>query len=225
MNACLIRAVAIDDEAPTLRVITRFCTEVPYLSLERAFQKPQEALDWVQKHPVDLVFLDIRLTEVQKSLPPGTLIIFTTNYSDYAVGNATDYLVKPFAFDRFLQATAKALDSMWQRTPCRDTAPEALVLRGDDGQVPVPLSDILYVEASDDYTRIYLADKKPLVVRASLKRLLTRLPPQGFLRVNRSFIVPLSRVENVRHKIITVAGKEIPIESAYERAFVEHFGQ
>ncbi|HTJ10527.1 MAG TPA: LytTR family DNA-binding domain-containing protein [Dinghuibacter sp.] len=229
----MIRAVAIDDDAPALRAITRFCTEVPYLRLERAFQKPAEALKWIGEHPVDLVFMDMHMPsrtgiDLYKALSPGTLVIFTTTYSDYVVEgfsfSAVDYLQKPFTFDRFVQATAKAREYMAVCVPREDATPEALVLRADSGQVPVPLSEILFIEESDDYVRIHLSAKKPLVVRATLKRMMSRLPPQGFLRVHRSFIVPLARIEKVRDNVISVGGREIPVGAPYERAFFEHFG-
>lgn len=230
----MIRAIAIDDEAPALRVVTRFCVDIPYIRLERAFQKPAEALAFVSKHAIDLVFMDIHMPsrtgiDLYKAMPPGTLVIFTTAYSDYAVEgfslNAIDYLLKPFTFERFCQATEKAREYMELRSPREDALPEALVLRADYGQVPIPLAEILYIEGSDDYARIYLAGKKPLIVRTTLKRLQGRLPAQGFLRVHRSYIVPLARIENVRSKVILVGGKDIPIGASYEKDFFEHFGK
>ncbi|TDX01582.1 LytR/AlgR family response regulator transcription factor [Dinghuibacter silviterrae] len=229
-EATLIRAIAVDDEAPALRVIARLCAEVPFFRLEKTFQKPTEALAWLEQHPVDLLFLDIQMpsqsgVDLYKALSPAPLVIFTTAHSGYAVEgftlNALDYLLKPITFERFRQAAEKAREYMALRAT--SPGPEMLVVRADYGQVPVALADIVFIEGSDDYARIYLEGRKPLIVRTTLKMLLDRLPAAAFLRVHRSFIVPLARIENVRNKVVHVGGREIPIGASYEREFFERF--
>ena len=113
----MIKAVAIDDELPALKVIENFCGKTDLVSLEKTFNKPNEALKFINKFPVDLLFLDIDMpalkgTELYRSLKQKTMAIFTTAYSEYAVEgfnlNAIDYLLKPFTYERFMQAVSKA---------------------------------------------------------------------------------------------------------------------
>jgi two-component SAPR family response regulator len=114
----MIKAIAIDDEPLALKIITHFCSQVDYVELLKTFTKTDEALAYLEKNPVDLLFLDIQMPgkngiDFYKMLSPETMVIFTTAYSEYAVEgfnvNAVDYLLKPFSFERFLTATDKVV--------------------------------------------------------------------------------------------------------------------
>ncbi len=116
----MIKAIAIDDEPPALRIIERFAMNIPAMQLEKSFTRPGEALDYLRSHPVDLLFLDIQMPSVSglhfyKNLPGEPMVIFTTGYSEYAVEGfnlqAVDYLLKPFTQERFDQAVAKAVSA------------------------------------------------------------------------------------------------------------------
>jgi DNA-binding LytR/AlgR family response regulator len=228
----MIKAIAIDDELPALKVIEHFCGQLDCIDLLKTFTKPGEALKYAEKFPVDLLFLDINMPSVSgidfyKSLQQQTMVIFTTAYSEYAVEgfnlDAIDYLLKPFTFERFQRAVHKAREQYQRHGP--DAGQQYLFLRVDYSLLKIAIADILFIEGLDDYLRIHLHQQKPVVVRMTMKALLEKLPAQLFIRVHRSFIVPFARIEAVRNKTITIAGTEIPIGSSYEEAFFSVFGR
>ena len=227
----MIKAIAIDDEAPALKVISNFCNRTEDIRLERTFLSPAEALRYLQSSPVDLLFLDIQMPsltglELYRSIGPGTLAIFTTAHSEYAVEgfdlNAVDYLLKPFTLERFQQAVAKAAEYLaFRQTPIPHS--EALLIRADYSLVRIPVNEILFIEAADDYLRIHRENRTPFLARMTMKSILEMLPPTQFIRTHRSYIVSLPRIDNVRNKTISLAGQDIPISSNYETAFFEKF--
>lgn len=228
----MIQAIAIDDELPALKVIENFCSKVDDLSLQKTFNRPNEALKYVNKFPVDLLFLDINMPalngiDLYKSLRQNTMVIFTTAYSEFAVEgfnlSAVDYLLKPFTFERFTQAVSKAREFYNYQHQKEGTESQYLFIRVDYSLQKIAIADILFVEGLDDYLKIHLHNQKPLVTRMTLKAMQEKLPAREFIRVHRSYIIPFSRIEYVRNKIIAVAGEEIPIGSSYEEAFFKLF--
>ena len=227
----MINAIAIDDEAPALKVIGNFCGRTEGIRLAGAFLKPRDALAYLASSPVDLLFLDIRMPsqsgiDLYKTLDPGPLVIFTTAYSEYAVEgfnlNAIDYLLKPFALERFQQAVAKAIEYIsFRQMP--ENHDDTLLIRADYSLIKVRTADILFVEAADDYLKIHQERKSPLIVRMTMKSLVSMLPANDFVRIHRSYIVALRRIENVRNRTITVGDKNIPIGSNYEDSFFRQF--
>jgi len=226
----MITAIAIDDEAPALKVIGNFCGRTEGIRLERTFLRPDEALAFLQANPVDLLFLDIRMPsqsglDLYKTLDPGPLVIFTTAHSEYAVEgfnlNAIDYLLKPFTLERFQQAVSKATQFLsFRQSPDQS---ETLLIKADYSLIRIRTGDILFVEAADDYLKIHQDNKPPLIARITMKSLIGMLPPGDFIRTHRSYIVALRRIENVRNRIISIAGRNIPIGSYYEAAFFRQF--
>jgi DNA-binding LytR/AlgR family response regulator len=228
----MIIAIAVDDEPPALKVVENFCKEVEFIDLVKTFTKPQEAIKYLNKFPADLLFLDIRMPSVSgiqfcKQIPQDTMVIFTTAYSEYAVEgfnlNAVDYLLKPFTYDRFLQAVNKAHDFYKFYHQQESALQQYMFIRADYSLVKIMLEDILYVEGLDDYLKIYLVDRKPIIARMTMKAMLEKLPVKDFVRVHRSFIVPLKRIERLRNKNLLVAGREIPVGSSYEEDFMRVF--
>jgi DNA-binding LytR/AlgR family response regulator len=228
----MIKAIALDDEPPALKVVENFCSQVDFIELEKSFTNPNEALKHLAKFPTDLVFLDIRMPSVtgfqfRKQVPHDLMVIFTTAYSEYAVEgfnvNAVDYLLKPFTFERFLQAVTKAND-YYKFTHRQESAlRQYLFIRADYSLVKIMLDDILYLEGLDDYLKIFLEGRKPVITRMTMKSALEKLPEKNFIRVHRSFIVPISRIEKVRNKLIYIGDKKIPIGNSYESAFFETY--
>ena len=226
----MITAIAIDDEAPALKVIENFCSRTEGIRLDRSFLRPDQALHYLQRNTVDLLFLDIRMPsqsglELYKTLDPGPLVIFTTAHSEYAVEgfnlNAIDYLLKPFTLERFQQAVNKAGQFLsYRQSPEQG---ETLLIKADYSLIRIRTGDILFVEAADDYLKIHQDNKPPLIVRMTMKSLVSLLPPGDFIRTHRSYIVALRRIENVRNRNITIAGRTIPIGSNYEAAFFQQF--
>lgn len=221
----MILAIALDDEPPALKVVENFCGRVDFIDLVKTYTNPVEALKYINKFPVDLLFLDIRMPSVSgiqfhKQVPKDMMVIFTTAYSEYAVEgfnlNAVDYLLKPFTFDRFMQAVNKAHDFYKFYHQYESAIQQYLFIRADYSLVKVMLEDILYIEGLDDYLKIHLISRKPLVARMTMKTMLEKLPAKDFVRVHRSFILPVKRIERLRNKSLFVAGREIPVGSSYE---------
>lgn len=224
----MIKAIAIDDEPPALRIIERFAGQVTGITLEKSFTRPGEALEYLHEHEVDLLFLDIQMPSVSglhfyKNLPGEPMVIFTTGYSEYAVEGfnlqAVDYLLKPFTQARFEQAVAKAVSAFNFRRQQTGGGQQFISVRADYSVHRVPLADIRYIEGLDDYLKIHLDNAKPIVARMTMKAMVESLPESSFMRVHRSYIVPLARVTMVRNKTIQIGDAQIPIGGSYEEAF------
>jgi|ERR1700757_1996962 len=227
----MIKAIAIDDEPLALKVIENFCEKVDFISLEKTFNKPSEALKYADNFPIDLLFLDINMPSINgiefyKQLKQSTMVIFTTAYSEYAVEgfnlNAVDYILKPFTFDRFLLAVNKA-NEFFNYQNQKENSSQFLFVRADYSLVKINIANILYIEGLDDYLKIHIENQKTIITRITMKSILEKLPPKEFVRIHRSFIVPLKRIESVRNKVISLAGIEIPIGASYEENFFKLF--
>jgi len=224
----MIKAIAIDDEPPALKLIANFCAEVPFIDLQKTFSSPHEALKHLSKFPVDLLFLDINMPslsgiDLYKEVKQDTMAIFTTAHSQYAVEgfnlNAVDFLLKPFTMERFMQAVNKANDFYQYQNAATSAAQQFLFIRADYSLIKIPVADILFIEGLDDYLKIHIHNQKVVVARMTMKAILDKLPPADFIRVHRSFIISFSRIERVRNKAITVHNTEIPIGASYEENF------
>jgi DNA-binding LytR/AlgR family response regulator len=228
----MISAIAIDDEPLALAVIQAFCQQIADLDLKRTFTRTGEALAFLQQEAPELVFLDINMPsitgiELSKMLPQGTMVIFTTAYSEYAVEgfnvNATDYLLKPIDFDRFQKAIEKA--RLWLDFKKNDIRDEEgfIQVKVDYSTVRIPVSEIIYIEGRDNYIKLHLENGKPLLIRMSMKAIEEKLPPRKFIRVHRSFIVALRHVSGVRNKAIHLQDKAFPIGTNYLKDITEMF--
>lgn len=225
----MITCIALDDEPLALELIKAYAQECPGIDLRKTFTRTSEARAFIQEFPVDLILLDIRMPDVSgidfyKGLNRELMVIFTTAYTEFAVTGfdlqAVDYLLKPFTLERFQQAVAKA--QAWQQARKAVAAePEQrhLLVRADYSLVKIPLDDILFIEPMDDYARIHIQGRKPVLTLMSMKSVQEKLPPQEFVRIHRSYIIALSRVEAVRGKQVLVAGQELPIGNTYEETF------
>ena len=221
----MIKAIALDDEPPALRVIENFSARIPEIALQKTFTKPNDAAKYLKGFPVDLIFLDIQMPTISgidffRSLEPAPMVIFTTAFSEYAVEgfnvNAIDYLLKPFTMQRFEQAVNKAMEYFRFTHQTADTKVRHLFVRADYALVKLGFDEILMIEGYDDYLKVYLHDKKTLVLRKTMKNMLKLLPADEFIRVHRSWIVPMKRIESIRNKVIYSGKFEVPIGASYE---------
>jgi DNA-binding LytR/AlgR family response regulator len=224
----MIRAIAIDDEPPALRIIERFAATIPGITLEKSFTRPGEALEYLITHQIDLLFLDIQMPSVSglhfyRNLPSEPMVIFTTGYSEYAVEGfnlqAVDYLLKPFTHARFEQAVAKAQIAYEYKRQQAAGGQQYISIRADYSVHRIMLADIQYIEGLDDYLKIHMDNAKPIVARMTMKAMVESLPGAIFMRVHRSYIVPLGRITMVRNKTIYIGDAQIPIGGSYEEAF------
>lgn len=229
----MIRAIALDDEPLALKVIESFCERVGYIQLEKTFTKTAEAHKYLRKQPVDLIFLDIQMPtqngmEFYADIEQNVQVIFTTAFSEYAVEgfnvNATDYLLKPFSFDRFMKATEK-VKGIHEAKNQSQSVEQYLFIRADYSLNKILISDISFIEGLDDYLKIHINNQKTIVARMTMKAILEKLPASEFVRVHRSFIVPISKIDKVRNKIIYIGEEEIPLSASFEVAFLAMIGK
>ncbi|TRX35399.1 LytR/AlgR family response regulator transcription factor [Flavobacterium restrictum] len=228
----MITAIALDDEPLALDILQNFCATIEDIDLQKTFTKSEDAFKHLKKYPVDLLFLDINMPSISgidfyKKLPHKTMVIFTTAYSEYAVEgftlNATDYILKPFSQARFQQAVEKAV-AQWKLQNQNPEQPY-LFIRADYSLIKILISDILFIEGLDDYLKIHIQNQKTIVARMTLKSILEKLPTPEFIRVHRSFIVPISKIEKVRNKIIYIHQEEIPVSASYETVFFDQLNK
>lgn len=224
----MIKCIAIDDEPLALELVETFCQQVPYLQLEKTFTQTSAAQKHLRKFPVDLIFLDIQMPDMNgieffKSIKQEAMVIFTTAHSKYAVEsynvNAVDYLLKPLQLNRFIQACEKAKDFYDYLNNRKSESSNFLYIRSEYALVKIPFTDIHYLETLDDYIKIHLLGKKPVLTLMSMKKMMERLPQSEFIRVHRSFIVPLSRIESIRGKSISLGVIDLPIGASFEKDF------
>lgn len=225
----MIKAIAIDDEPIALKVIENFCNEIETITLEKTFGNAEEGLKYLKKFPTDIIFLDIEMPNINgidlyKQIKQNTLVIFITSRPDYAVEgfnlNALDYLLKPFTFERFKQATDKARDYFASNN---NQKAQHIFVRADYSLQKIMLDDITCIEALDDYLKIYINQQKTIVARMTMKAMLEKLPKTDFLRVHRSFIVPIKKVESLRNKTLQLGDKKIPVGNSYEEEVLKYF--
>ena len=221
-----ITCIAVDDEPLALELMETYILQVPGLHLLRTFTDAVSAWSFIQKNPVDLLFLDIQMPDISglqmaKSLEKRKpLVIFTTAFSKYAVEgfnvHAVDYLLKPFEFNRFKEAVDKAVEikALSEKSPVQ-TEEKAVFVKSDYQNVRIPTKDIHFIEGFDDYIRIHVDTGKSIYTLMRLKSMLEKLPENEFIRVHRSYIVPINRIQRVFNQQIQLGNKDIPIGKSY----------
>lgn len=224
-------AIAIDDEPIALDVVKSHASKVPFIDLQAVFTNAFEAIAYLQKNTVDLIFLDIKMPDISgieflHSLRHPPLVIFTTAYAEHAVKgfelNALDYLLKPFSLSRFLTACNKAeeLYSLRKKTGT-SISPAHLFIKDGYEQIKVAIEAILYIEAAGNYTLINLQDNSSLSTRMPISEMFALLPAQQFIRTHRAFIVAKSAVTKFDRNQIWIGEKLIPIGPTYAQCLQE----
>jgi DNA-binding LytR/AlgR family response regulator len=222
----MLTAIAIDDEPQALDVVRLHAAKVPFLELKASFTNAFEAITYLQSNKVDLIFLDIKMPDISgiefiTCLSQVPMVIFTTAYSQYAIKgfelNAIDYLLKPFSLVRFTKACNKALE----HKQLRSKEPENhIFIKTGYEEEKVWLADIYYVEAEGNYLTFVLKDKR-LLSRQTMTDVLKLLPAERFIRIHRSFIIAIDKIDKITRQEVTVAGKSIPVGVSYEEKFEE----
>lgn len=222
----MIRAIAIDDEPLALTILQHFCSTYPQIELLQIFTNQKEALTYLENHPIDLLFLDIQMPQKNgidfyKSLPSDRkpLVIFTTAYQQYAVQgfevDAVDYLLKPIEEERLTKSIEK-VQRLLTLNSTKVAIEDYIMIRADYKNNKVYFKDILYIEGLDDYIQIFLEGKPKLVARMSMKNMSERLPDQLFLRIHRSYIVPIERITSYDSKTIYIENQSFPVGETYK---------
>lgn len=243
-----LSCIAVDDEPLALGLVCAFIEKTPFLKLEGRFSSAVEALQHLLQHPADVVFLDIqmpdltglelaRVLERSHRGPTETRLVFTTAFDQFALDgfrvDALDYLLKPFNYEEFLRAASKARHYFERGQPAEpapvvisipapaEVSDDYLFLKVEYQLVRVAYSDMLYVEGLKDYVKVYRQSDpaRPLLSLTSLKALEEKLPARQFMRVHRSFIVNLDRVDAVTRNSVQIGPATIPVSEQYKEIF------
>lgn len=230
----MIRTIAVDDEPLALQLVTGYIKKTPGLELAGSFDNPQEALEFVINEKVDLIFIDIQMPdltgiEFTRALTGGPRVVFTTAYEKYALEgfklDVVDYLLKPFSYEEFLKAVGKAarlIRAEQGEQEKVESNSEFLFLKSDYKIRRINFNDILYIEGLKDYVKVYTAgESKPVLSLITMKLLEAKLPPAKFMRVHRSFIVNLERIETIERSRIVFGKDYIPVSEQYKDKFQE----
>ena len=225
-----ITCLAVDDEPPALDIIKKYIAAIPSLQLAGTCINAVEALGLLQEQNIDLLFLDIQLpqilgTDFIRTLKNPPRVIFTTAFRKFAIEgfelDAIDYLLKPISFDRFLKAVNKVMNinlhvnNQQAAYDYKGNHPEAFIsFRVDRKNLKIALDDILYVESLKDYIKVVTRSKN-IITKQSIASLEEALPAHTFIRIHRSYIVALNKIELYTSELVEIAKKELPISRMY----------
>jgi DNA-binding LytR/AlgR family response regulator len=235
-----LQTIALDDEPLALKLVADYIRKTPFLELTGEFDNPLDAVDFMEKEMVDLILLDIQMPdltgiEFTKTLQDPPKIIFTTAYEKYALEgfklNAVDYLLKPFSYPEFLTAVQKAkkqieLEQEHEALPTLEMNNQFLFLKSEYKIRRINFNDILYIEGLKDYVKVFLKpEEKPVISLNTIKSLEEKLPSEHFMRVHRSFIVNLDRIEVIERSRIVFGKTYIPVSDQYKEKFQEYLNK
>jgi len=220
-----IKCIIVEDEPLATKVLVDYVSQVPFLDLQGSFKDAILATEYLHNHSVDLIFLDIHLPRLKgmaflKTLTHPPAVIITTAYHQYAVEgfdlNVTDYLLKPFEFERFLVAVNKVTIFQKEKTAIREVEEKKnyLFLNVQKKKVKILFSDIVYIESQKEYIKI-VTTKKDFVSKMGTHEIEDLLPPHLFKRIHRSFIVSVSKIDSYSAEEVEVNGVSIPVGRAY----------
>jgi two-component system LytT family response regulator len=220
-----IKCIIIEDEPLAVKVLSDYISQVPFLELERTFKDAILATDYLRDHNTDLIFLDIHLPKLKgmaflKTLTHPPAVIITTTYHQYAVEgfdlNVTDYLLKPFEFERFLVAVNKVKSTQREKQVSNESEEKKdfIFLNVQKKKVKILFSEIVYIESQREYIKI-ITTKKEYISKMSTHEIEALLPPNLFKRIHRSFIVSISKIESYTAEMVEVNGVSIPIGRDY----------
>lgn len=241
-----MNCIIIDDEPLAINIIKSYCEEIGGLEVIKTFTNPLESISLIQAEGVELVFLDIEMPQITgiefvKSIDKRPLFIFTTAYPQYAIDgfelNAVDYLVKPIPFPRFVTAInrAKELLSLRYGTEKHGNTSSAsgsesesnqfIFVKSDYGNVKIKLENITHIQGLKDYLKIHTdIQKKPILTLMNFKDIEAKLSSNYFLRVHRSFVVNINKIDSVQKSKIVINDIRIPIGDSYREAFMKRLG-
>ncbi|MCX6238250.1 MAG: LytTR family DNA-binding domain-containing protein [Bacteroidia bacterium] len=228
----MITSIAIDDEPLALELLTDYASRTDGLDLVKTYTNPLDALKYLKNFAVDLLFLDIQMPDISginfyRLVQQNPMVIFTTAHSKYAVEgfnlNSIDYLLKPIEYNRFVQAVTKAKDYKEFLNRDSKNADKFIHVRSEYSLVKIPLKEIEYIESFDDFIKIHVIDSKPILTLMSLKAIMEILPSDQFMRVHRSFIIPLNHIKSVRNNRVQLINVEIPLGLRHKDEFIGWF--
>lgn len=236
-----LRCLVVDDERLARNLLEESIRQLPFLELVGSCKNAFEAMDALAAGGIDLVFLDIQMpgmtgTKLLRSLPEKPLVIFVTAYDHYAVESydleVVDYLMKPVSLERFTKAAYRAFELHKQKkllanfphqqavpaaapeAPKKDT-PTSFFVHVEYALVKINITDVCHVESMKDYVKIYLETaRKPVITKSTLKAIEEKLPSDAFMRVHKSFIVNLEKIQSIRNQMLQIGEHEIPVSES-----------
>lgn len=233
-----LRCIAVDDESMGRKLLEENIKQIPFLELVRTCKNPFEAMQALQEEKIDLMFLDIQMpgmlgTKFLQSLREKPLVVFVTAYSNYAVESydldVVDYLMKPVSLERFTKAAYKALELHNKNNATASSAtpvafaesakveefPEFFFINVEYSLVKITIKDITHIEGLKDYIKIFLTTQaKPILTKSTMKAIEEKLPSKQFMRIHKSFIVNLDKIESIRGQRIKIGTHDIPVSES-----------
>lgn len=225
-----ITCIIIEDEPLATERIKGYIQKIPFLSLLQSFENAVTAFAYLKENPVDLIFLDINLGELSgiqllESTKVNSKIIITTAYHEYALKgyelNVTDYLLKPFSFERFLQAVDKVESSV---NKSNDTHKNFIFIKTESRLEKINLSDILFIGGMRDYRRIHTTKNKIMTLQ-TFNELEAEIPSEIICRVHKSYMVAIDKIETIQQEEIKIGNMLIPISDTYKKEFYNVIGK
>ena len=227
-----MKCLIVDDEPLAQQVIEEFASRVSFLEITGKCSSASEAIEMLRLQTIDLIFLDIHMPRLSgldfiSSLQNPPLFILVTAYSEYALQgfhvNATDYLMKPVPFDRFLKAVTRAYELYNLRHHASQNAngnsPRYMMVKSGYQTIKIQFDSILYIEGLKDYVKIFTDDRKPVLSLLTMKGLAESLPAEKFLRIHKSYIVAIDRISTISRNRVMIGDKWIPVGENYREAF------
>jgi DNA-binding LytR/AlgR family response regulator len=240
-----ISCLAVDDESLALELLIDNISNIPFLTCVGSCKNAMEVLEFLRTSQVDLIFLDIQMPglsgmQLASHLKAKTKVIFLTAYEQYALEaygvNALDYLVKPVSFDRFLEASLKALDWFSNRNvlpveigkpiePVSHHMPY-LFVHVEYNLVKLLIADIQYIEGCKDYVKIHQFNStRPVITRLNMKYLEEKLAPAGMVRIHKSYLVSVAHIQSIQRNLVKTEKAELPISDFYKEALMEQISK
>lgn len=228
-----LNCIIIDDEPLAADLLASYAKKTLFLNLIGVFNSAVEGIKVIRENRVDLIFLDIQMPELSglefaRILPKETKIIFTTAFSQYAVdgykANAIDYLMKPVSYDDFLAGANRALEWFRSIRQSENASDDRFIfVKSEYKLVKIMFDDILYIEGLKDYVRIYLTDgREPVMSLMNMKKIEESLPRPEFMRIHRSYIVHMKKIEGIDRFRVVIGDAVLPISDSYKTTIQDY---
>ena len=227
----VFKCIAVDDELPALELIKNYAAKISSLQLLHTFNDAVSAGEYLRNTHVDLLLVDINMPDINgidlvSSLQNKPLVIFTTAYKKFAYDgfelDAVDYLLKPIDFERFKKGVNKAIEILQNKVLPKPNEQESLFVRSEYKMLKIELNEIEYIEGLEDYIRINISNSKPVLTLMTMKAFIEKLPANKFLRIHRSYIIPLNKIVSILNKkVLLVSGRTLPVSDTYAASLNE----
>lgn len=230
-----LKCIIVDDEPPATRILKSYVEKVSFLEEVGIFNDSLKALEFLNSNKVDVLFLDIQMPQltglqISRIISKDIKVIFTTAYPDFALEgfelNATDYLLKPIAFERFYQAATKLIEEPKTESETINNSSDFIFVKTDGKNKfqKLLLEEILYVESLQNYICIH-TKKQQIITHSSLKNIIESLPERNFIQIHKSYVIALKQIESTDSFSVFINGKELPIGATFKDAFFYRIDQ